>query len=183
MHGTVLITLLHMHSRIMTILLQLMICHSYTSVTIVTSANSKTVFAAVLQPLTTTAPTAHLVCCDVDLACLISCRCVRSASEWYLHFWLTVDSVLRSSTVSGRVSSWNLSITALTPLSRSTKWNWFQPNRFWVALTSQTPPSKQTHSPTEIELCDGEAILTKIPFCHFFHILLWIRKYGKYPHN
>ena len=137
---------------------------------------------------------AHRVCCDVDFECLISCRCVRSASERFLHFRLTVGLALRSSAVSaevgatassapspsavklssmetstnGRVSSWNLAFTALTPLSRSTKWNWFQPNRFWMALTIQTRPSQRTHSPTEIKVCDDEAILTKHSIWSFF---------------
>ena len=65
-YGTVLITLLLIHSRITTslpllqalmILLQLMVCQSYISVTILISANRKTVFAKVPQALTTTART------------------------------------------------------------------------------------------------------------------------------
>ena len=43
---------------------------------------------------------------------------------------------------------------------------------FWMALTIQTRPSQRTHSPTEIKLCDGEAILTKHSIWSFFHILL-----------
>ena len=124
-------------------------------------------------------------------------------SEWFLHIRLTVCLVVSaevgataSSTPSsspvklssmetstnGRVSSWNLAFTALAPLSRSSKWNWFQPNQFWMALTSQTRPSQRTHSATEIKLCDGEAILTKQSIWSFFHILLY-KEYRKYPHN